>query len=104
VGSDLRQGTVTLPIIRFLEQHPAPNPVRDFLEQGRKSANQQINKSQEGWQQALEAVRNSTAIDQSYSEAYAFARQAQEALTIFQDSPYRQTLLTLADYVVQRRK
>lgn len=104
VGSDLRQGTVTLPAIRFLEQHPAPNPVRDFLEQGRQSANQQIGKSQEGWQRALEAVRHSTAIDQAYGEAHAFAQQAKEALAIFPDSPYRQTLLTLADYVVQRRK
>ena len=104
VGSDLRQGTVTLPIIRFLEQHPVPNPVRDYLEQGRKSANQQISKAQEGLQRALEAVRSSTAIDQAYSEAHAFAQQAQETLTIFPDGPYRQTLLTLADYVVQRRK
>jgi geranylgeranyl pyrophosphate synthase len=104
VGSDLRQGTVTLPTIRFLEQHPAPNPVRDYLEQERQSTNQQISKTQEGLQRALEAVRNSTAIDQSYSEAHAFAQRAKETLAIFPDSPYRQTLLTLADYVVKRRK
>lgn len=93
LGSDLSQGLVTLPTICFLEQHTDNEPVLDVLH-GRRSP--------EYVQSALEAVRNSQAIDLAKEEAREHARLAKLALGRLPDTLYRRALLELADYTVQR--
>jgi geranylgeranyl pyrophosphate synthase len=93
LGSDLSQGLVTLPTICFLERHPDDERVLDVLH-GRRSP-QYV-------QLALEAVRNSSAIDLAKEEAQEHARLAKLALSNLPDNLYRQALLELADYTVQR--
>lgn len=94
VGSDLRQGIVTLPLVFFLQAKPEQPAVRQAL---------QGNPSQELVQQAVHAVVESPAIEQALEMARQYADQAKEALSEFSNSPYRTALLDLADFTVRRR-
>ncbi|MBU0493769.1 MAG: polyprenyl synthetase family protein [Chloroflexi bacterium] len=100
VGSDLRQGTVTLPTLYYLTEAPADNPVHAYLDQGIDAPEDQ---RQRQLTAALTAITGSPAIESSYREAETLAREAQAALHILPASPYRGSLHDLAEYVVRRR-
>ena len=51
----------------------------------------------------IELIRTSSAVTSAQEEAEGFARKAKEALTSLPESPFKETLLALADYVVIRR-
>ncbi len=94
VGSDLRQGLITLPLLFFLEaesDHPA---VRRAL---------QGNPSGEVVQEAVRAVAGSLAIERALKVARWHADQAKETLNGFSNSSYRMALLDIADFTVRRR-
>ncbi len=88
VGSDLRQGTFTLPVFYFIEQDTRAARITDFLS--------------EDIEQLIHEIRTSPAIDASKAEARRFAQAAQDALKIFPDTLYRRALSELAAYVVER--
>ena len=88
VGSDLRQGTFTLPVFYYLEDDTRAASLRDFV-----SAEVE---------QLIEAIRQSPAIAAAKAEAQRTAQAARDALAIFPDNPYRRALSDLADYVVER--
>lgn len=93
VGSDLRQGTLTLPVFCYIDQRGDGAEVEEALKQ----------EQDDGAMDALiQAIRNSHAIDDSVIQARHFARQAQDALMILPDNLFRRTLLDLANYVVER--
>lgn len=100
VGSDLRQGTVTLPTLYYLTAAPADNPVRRYLDHGTEAEEPE---RQRQLAEALTAIAASSAIEESYREAKAFAHEAQAALETLPDSPYRHSLHDLSEYVVRRR-
>jgi geranylgeranyl pyrophosphate synthase len=87
VGSDLRQGTYTLPVFYFMEQDA-------------RGAN--IPEQMNAMDDLVDTIRRSPAIDASKAEARATAQDAQNALAIFPDTPYRRALIDLAHYVVER--
>ena len=87
-GSDLRQGTFTLPIFYYLEQDARAKTIGDF--------------SGADIEQLIDAIRNSSAIVAAKAEAQRAAQTARDALAIFPDNLYRRTLFDLADYVVER--
>ena len=96
VGSDLVQGTVTLPSLLLLERYPEDNPVkRIFNKEGDK---------QENIIQAMKMTCDSGIIEECYRIASDYSAKACSNLSLLSDNPSRQALLTLADYVVQRRK
>lgn len=88
VGSDLRQGTFTLPIFYYLENDAHGTTLRDALSID--------------IEQLIQAIRNSSAIAAAKAEAQRTAQAARDALRIFPDNSYRRALLELADYVVER--
>lgn len=94
-GSDLRQGLVTLPVICYLEMSGEEATISTVFAGQRDEAQLQA---------AIEAVRSSGAIDAALAEARAHAGQAQEALATLPDSPSRQILWSLAEYVVDRNR
>jgi len=94
VGTDLRQGLVTLPVLLFLEAEPAHAAVCQAL---------RGNCSESVVQEAVQAVARSTAIGQALEVARAHADRAKTALQRVTDSPYRRALLDVADFVVDRR-
>jgi geranylgeranyl pyrophosphate synthase len=94
VGSDLRQGLLTLPLIFFLEAQPGHPAVRRTL---------QGNSSDEVVQEAVQAVAGSLAIERALEVAEQHAERAKETLGRFSHSPYKAGLLDIADFTVRRR-
>ncbi len=93
VGSDLMQGTLTLPALLLTERQPGSNPVERYF----------ARPSKERLAQAVEAVRGSDIPAESYAIARDFCRQACDALAVLPDSPDHQTLIDLAETVLDRR-
>ena len=95
-GSDLRQGTVTLPVVYVLQQDErAPELIR-ILEHAQADGGSRL-------EEAVALIRDSDAIDAAEAEAREFVAKAQEALSILPDVPARDVLTDLADFVVERR-
>lgn len=102
-GSDLRQGTLTLPFFYFLRNHPNPEALVAQLEEKHTQADfgaPQI------WQQTVaELVRDvcaSEAIEAARQEARSFLSRAQTNLANLPDNVYKQAMFQLCDFVVQR--
>lgn len=94
VGSDLRQGLITLPVMLFLEgdgNHPA---IRSILTPS---------PTDEKVREAVQAIANSPAIERSLQIAREYVRKAKAALQDFPASSYQTALLELADFAVQRQ-
>ena len=96
VGSDLRQGIVTLPAIHFLEAHPGNETVTRVLD-SHDEGDHEV-------RAAVEVIKGSGAIESSTAEAKRFAARSRDALSVFPHNEYRQAMLDLADFVVERQK
>ena len=94
VGSDLRHGLATLPTLLYLETEPGTSAVRQVLNG---------NRSNDVLQEAVQDVIASSAIEESLTMARQHADEAKTALHGFSSTPYRQALLDLADFTVDRR-
>jgi geranylgeranyl pyrophosphate synthase len=94
VASDLRQGIVTLPVIDYLDAQPHDKRVDALLHNGQQSDEVVL--------PIVADVRASGAIDRAVSEARDYVRSAQQTLLKLPDSEARQSMLTVADYVVAR--
>jgi len=93
VGSDLMQGTLTLPALLLMDRYPKDNPVERYF----------ARPSRERLMQAVEMIRASDIGEESYGIARDLCRQAREALALLPDVPARQTLLELTNYILERR-
>jgi geranylgeranyl pyrophosphate synthase len=95
-GGDLRQGTVTLPTMYFLETAD---------EGGREIVTRVIENEErtDGLvEQAITLVNGSGAVERAHTEAIRYVEEAKAALTIMPDVPIKQSLIDLADFVVKR--
>ncbi len=95
VGADLAQGTFTLPAYKLLEMHPDNNPLHKIA--AKENMEENIRK-------VLEMVRSSGIIDDCYRLAEDYRDLACRDLASLPDIPARQALVSLADYVVKRKK
>ena len=96
VGGDLREGTITLPIVFFLRSNPKHAALTTLLKQ--EADNDTI-----VWE-AVEAIRTSGAIDLAYTKARQFGQKARSALIDLPSGVSRDSLDMLIDYVVERRQ
>jgi geranylgeranyl pyrophosphate synthase len=102
-GSDLAQGTLTLPFFYYLQQHPQPATVFRQLEE----AQARLEEGESAlWQQVVAqtvaAVRTSDAIPAAQREAQDLLARARSALAAFPDNTYKESMLGLCDFVVER--
>jgi len=93
-GSDLMQGTLTLPSLLFIERYPKNNPVQRYFA-GRQRA--------ESLRRALEMIRDSTVLDEAYAVACDFRDRALSALDLLPPSASRDALADVAHWVTERR-
>jgi geranylgeranyl pyrophosphate synthase len=88
VGSDLRQGTITLPIVYLREELADGRFARLFDEAGPD--------------EIVAEVLASDALERCRAEASSLVAQAQDALRTLPHSDANQALTTLASFVVER--
>lgn len=96
-GGDLRQGTVTLPTMYYLQGAD---------DEGRKVIRQVIeneDRSEALVEQAMSLITGSDAVERASFEARRFIEEAKASLAGFPNVPIKQALLDLADFVVRRR-
>lgn len=96
VGGDLRQGTVTLPTMFYLEE--ASEDEREMVRQVIEGEN----RSDALVARVIEAIVGSDALDRAHIEALRYVDEAKVALVGLPDTPARKSLLELADFVAQR--
>ncbi len=94
VGSDLRQGLITLPALYYLDEFP-DDPVIGLMRNGLTPVSADIDR-------LVEAIRSSGAIEKSMQDARSFVDQALQALSVLPANPYREALQSLAFYIVDR--
>jgi octaprenyl-diphosphate synthase len=95
VLSDLREGKVTLPLIRLLRKQPQfASLVRAAMEE--PAGETRLAK------QVLSLLDEYGELERAREDAYAYAARAQEALTIFPDNRYRRALNDIAQFIVER--
>ena len=89
VGSDVRQGTITLPVICLREIVSADEFSAAFAEDDRSVV--------------IDLVRTSGAVEQAQNEADRLLSEAREALAVIPEGVAREALEALTHYVVERR-
>lgn len=94
VGSDLMDGTLTLPALLLMERHPDDNPVKRLFENQHR---------REHLAEAIAMIQNSDILDESFSVVRDFRDRAVTALARLPDQPERAALTDIADYIVSRR-
>jgi octaprenyl-diphosphate synthase len=95
VGSDLAQGTLTLPAMLLLERYPEDNPVKKLFQNPDEHENVKL---------AVEVIRNSSISEECYAIASDYCTKACHSLDLLPDSPSRQTLIELANFVINRKR
>jgi octaprenyl-diphosphate synthase len=97
IGSDLREGKVTLPLIHLQRQEAdgvGSRIIRDVI------ASRSV--TQDQWNELRRGLREHASIDYAYRRAIEFAEGAKRHLYGFPPSPERDALLALPDYVLAR--
>jgi len=97
IGSDLREGKVTLPLIHLLRQSGdglGHRIVRDII------SSRSVTREQ--WDELLSSLKDHASIDYAYRRAVEFADRAKKPLYAFPPSSERDALLALPDYVLSR--
>lgn len=96
IGGDLRGGIVTLPTMLYLEtaDDRGREAVRQVIE-GEDRTDDQVDR-------VIRLIESSGALKRAQAEAERLVEEAKASLAGFPDVPARQSLLNLADFVVQR--
>lgn len=94
IGDDLAEGKPTLPLIYAMQHGNAEQAaiIREAIEQGQRDRINDI----------IEIIQNTGAIDYTAKAAEKEVMQAKKALDRLAESPYKQALLSLADFAIQR--
>ncbi len=95
IGSDLRQGLITLPALKYIESHPEHPAAAQLLRRECLQDEAQI-------RSLIEAIRMSDAIMQAHQEARQYVRRGLESLCKLPPSFERDRLEELGEYIVKR--
>jgi geranylgeranyl pyrophosphate synthase len=95
IGSDLRQGLVTLPALLYIEKQP-DDPEAQALINGECLNDDQITR-------LVNSIKSSNAIQISQDEACNFIQLALKEIRNQPNNMLRQSLEELAEYIVQRK-
>jgi geranylgeranyl pyrophosphate synthase len=94
VGSDLTQGTLTLPAMLVIERHPADNPIKSYFE----------TRDKKYVAQAIRTVLDPEIINECYQVAGEYRDRACRRLKSLPKTTSRDSLLHLADYIIKQGK
>jgi geranylgeranyl pyrophosphate synthase len=94
VGSDLREGAVTLPAILFAETAEGKKMIRQIIE----------DKNLNSVKIAIEMIKDSTILSECNHIAEEFSAKATNSLNILPETEAKTALLALSDYMLSRKK
>jgi heptaprenyl diphosphate synthase/octaprenyl-diphosphate synthase len=94
VGNDLLQGTVTLPVLLFMDRFPHEPVFRRLMDGSRDEGD---------LRQVIAMVRDSTILDDAMQVAAEYRTSALAALSGLENNRARQSLEALTNYVTHRR-
>ena len=96
-GNDLREGKVTLPLLHVLLDLQAEGKAEPYL---------QLLEDKPITDEAVERLTalafEAGGIDYAWQKLYSYIEEAKTLLRTFEESPYRSSLLALADYIASR--
>jgi octaprenyl-diphosphate synthase len=92
VGSDLIQGTLTLPAMMLMERNPQDNPIRKFF----------ATRDKKHVAQAIHIVLDSGIVKDCYRVAREYRDCACRNLKSLPKAESRKSLLDLADYIIRQ--
>jgi geranylgeranyl pyrophosphate synthase len=95
IGSDLMQGTLTLPSLLLMERHPKDNPIKKAF-RTKKPKSEYV-------AEAVYMVLNSDILNESYAVARDFRDRALAPLAGLPRNDARAALEDIAEYVLERR-
>jgi octaprenyl-diphosphate synthase len=93
-GSDLKQGTFTLPAMLLVERYPENNPIKKLFNDHSQVENIPL---------AIDQIRNSTIVNDCYQLARDYCAAACRSVQSLPDNTVKQSFLELAEFVVKRR-
>jgi geranylgeranyl pyrophosphate synthase len=96
VGSDLRQGLVTLPTIIFSELHPENPAIQTLIDGSQTLRDEQA-------VQLVNVIRHSNAIELSFKEANQFVNRGLSSLLNQPEKKERLALEELAKFIIERK-
>lgn len=96
VGDDFREGKITLPVV--LAVAAADDEERAFW----RRALEDLAQGDDDLARAQALMAKHDTLAQTVARARAYGEQARQALAIFPDSPIRQALIDVVDFVVDR--
>lgn len=94
VGSDLRQGLITLPALYYFESKP-DDPDVSWVLSGKAYSDERMNR-------LVSSIRNSEAIERSLDEARTYVDCGLEILSRMVACEERDALVDLTNYIVRR--
>jgi len=97
LGADCTAGVLTLPLIRMFE-------ILDDEEKDKIAALFRSGENPDKFKVILQKIREQNTIDYSLDKARAYSDKARSALNVFSDSPVKQSLEKLVDYVLERNR
>ena len=95
VGSDLRQGILTLPVIIYCEMYPDDAVIGELI-------NNDVY-DQETVIEIIQKIQTSNVITKAHEEAARYVKSSQSLLTPYPESEAKSSLCALADFLVSRR-
>lgn len=96
VGSDLKEGNLTLPVLKIMMQ--------EEYKRGLEQIFAQPDFSEDAYKEILRLLQDSYALEESYKDAERAVRIAQEALREIKDSSSRYSLNEIAEKILVRKK
>jgi octaprenyl-diphosphate synthase len=98
LGKDLEEGKITLPLINLLRDADEREVTRI------KEIIKAESITEKDLADVQELFNKHRSIDKSYERAWTLINEARSELDIFEDSMEKNSLLTIADYVLTRKK
>jgi len=104
LGKDLHEGKITLPLIYLLKD--VNDAERDMITEIIKSSDTKkgAKKLDSGLKNILKLFKKYNAIENTINKAARIIDEAKAELDLFEDSPQKDTMLTMADYALMRKK